>query len=176
MARGVCIVGRAEIDVRPMRSLFWRALLAFLALPATVAFLGPWLLAPSGAHFAPSAIPILLAGTVLLLWCVRDFYVAGQGTLAPWAPPKHLVTTGPYRFSRNPMYLAVLAILGGWTVGFRSVTLCVYTGLVACLFHLRVMLHEEPSLRSAHGATWRAYRSQVRRWFGWRPRVGADLP
>jgi protein-S-isoprenylcysteine O-methyltransferase Ste14 len=176
MARGLCIVGSAEIDVQPMRGLFWRALLAFLALPATVAFLVPWLLAPSGAHFAPSSIPILLAGTVMLLWCVRDFYVAGQGTLAPWAPPKHLVTNGLYRFSRNPMYLAVLAILGGWIVAFRSVRLCVYTGLVACLFQLRVIFHEEPLLRRAHGAAWRAYRSEVRRWFGWRHRDGADLP
>ena len=61
----------------------------------------------------PIGLLPLAIGIVLLLWCVRDFYVVGRGSLAPWAPPKNLVTIGLYRVTRNPMYVAVLTILCG---------------------------------------------------------------
>lgn len=146
--------------------LFWRALVAFLALPGIVAFLVPWILVRSEARFDVKALPIVVAGTGLLLWCVRDFYVAGRGTLAPWAPPEHLVTGGLYRVSRNPMYLAVLIILAGLAVGFASFTLWVYAACVSIAFHVRVVAHEEPWLARTFGPDWLAYRARVRRWFG----------
>lgn len=146
--------------------LFWRALLAFLALPGIVAFLVPWLLLPSDAPVDVTTLPIVVAGTGLLLWCIRDFYVAGQGTLAPWAPPKHLVTVGLYRISRNPMYLAVVVILVGLAVSFRSLSLAVYAIGIALAFHLRVVTYEEPVLARSFGRDWLAYRAGVPRWFG----------
>jgi len=146
--------------------LFWRAFLAFLALPAIVAFLLPWLLRPSGARFHAAALPLLALGTALLLWSVREFYVAGRGTLAPWAPPTRLVTVGLYRFSRNPMYVAVVLILAAWAVGFGSLALALYAASVALAFHLRVVTYEEPRLARTFGADWRAYRARVPRWFG----------
>jgi protein-S-isoprenylcysteine O-methyltransferase Ste14 len=109
---------------------------------------------------------MLVAGIGLLLWCVRDFYVAGRGTLAPWAPPERLVIVGLYRLSRNPMYIAVLIILSGWSTLFASRTLWIYAALVAIGFHLRVTLGEEPWLARTHGATWAAYRAHVPRWLG----------
>jgi protein-S-isoprenylcysteine O-methyltransferase Ste14 len=81
-----------------------RAVVAFLALPGVVAFAAPLWLARGdpGAHaFRARGLPLVALGTFLLLWCVRDFYVAGKGTLAPRAPPKHLVVVGLYRWSRN---------------------------------------------------------------------------
>src|SRR6186997_3144352 len=96
--------------------LFWRAVVAFLALPVMVAFVAPWLLRPSHAPVERAGIPLLLVGVILLFWCVRDFYVAGRGTLAPWSPPKRLVIVGLYRYSRNPMYIAVTLILLGWSL------------------------------------------------------------
>ena len=144
--------------------LFWRALFAFLALPGVVAFLVPWLLHPTGTPFHMIALPVLAIGIFLLLWCVRDFYVAGRGSLAPWAPPKNLVTVGLYRISRNPMYVAVLIILCGWALAFPSLALWIYTGAIAIAFHLRVVLGEEPWLARAHGKAWQDYRARVRRW------------
>jgi hypothetical protein len=83
-------------------SLYLRALIAFLLLPGTVALVVPWLLAATVARNRPIAaigwVP-LLSGAALLLSCVREFVVAGRGTLVPWAPPQRLVATGPYRFS-----------------------------------------------------------------------------
>ncbi|MGH7655914.1 MAG: methyltransferase family protein [Gemmatimonadaceae bacterium] len=144
--------------------LFWRAVAAFLVLPAVVAFLAPWLLAPGGVRFNPVVIPLAIAGIAMLASCVRDFYVAGRGTLAPWAPPTHLVTVGLYRIVRNPMYVAVLIILSAWAVGFGSRTLWIYATCVAVAFHVRVVTYEEPWLARTFGADWLAYRGLVPRW------------
>jgi protein-S-isoprenylcysteine O-methyltransferase Ste14 len=151
-----------------MNKLFWQAILAFLTLPGVVAFIIPGiLLRPAGtaAFHWVGAVPITI-GTGLLLWCVRDFYVAGRGTLAPWTPPKRLVAVGLYRFSRNPMYIAVITVLIGWAVMFRTVALIVYAVSAAILFHLRVVFAEEPFLARTHGKQWEDYRSRVPRWLG----------
>jgi protein-S-isoprenylcysteine O-methyltransferase Ste14 len=148
--------------------LFLQAVFAFVALPGVVAFAVPLLLfEPRWRRFSFGAglVP-LLAGIVLLLWCVREFYVAGRGTLAPWSPPRHLVVTRLYRFSRNPMYVAVVLILAGWAIAFRSWELVVYALAVAAAFHLRVLLSEEPWLARTFGPDWERYKAEVPRWFG----------
>lgn len=151
------------------RGLFWRALFAFVALPGTVAFAIPlsWIAQATwhGPFHLPGLLP-LTAGVVLLLWCVRDFYVAGRGTLAPWAPPRELVVVGLYRYSRNPMYLAVVLILVGWSVVFRSTALALYALAIAVAFHLRVVFGEEPWLARTHGEKWVRYCRRVPRWLG----------
>lgn len=147
-------------------SLFLRALFAFLALPGVVAFAVPLLwLRPAGRTGVTLDGAIVAAlGIVVLIWCVREFYVAGRGTLAPWSPPKHLVTTGLYRYSRNPMYVGVLIIVIGWALAFRSATIAWYALALAALFHARVVFFEEPWLARTHGAEFDAYRSKVPRW------------
>jgi protein-S-isoprenylcysteine O-methyltransferase Ste14 len=144
--------------------LFWRALGAFLAFPGIVAFLVPRLLRPDGAALRAWGLVPLGVGVVLLLWCVRDFYVAGRGSLAPWAPPERLVTIGLYRVTRNPMYVAVILILSGWALTFPSRVLWLYAGAVAVAFHLRVILGEEPWLARRHGEQWTSYAGRVPRW------------
>jgi hypothetical protein len=100
----------------------------------------------------------------LHLWCVREFYVRGKGTLAPWDPPRHLVASGLYRFSRNPMYVSVSLILLGWAMGFRSAGLLLYALAVMVAFHLRVIFHEEPYLARTHRDEWHRYSVRVPRW------------
>lgn len=147
--------------------MFVRALLAFLILPGTVAFLVPLLVILPDASvdsFGTAGLVLVIVGSLLLLWCVRDFYVSGKGTLAPWTPPRNLVVVGLYRYSRNPMYLAVILILSGWAVGFGSRALWIYTLGTAFVFHLRVVFGEEPWLERTHGETWLEYRRRVARW------------
>lgn len=146
---------------------FVRAVAAFLVLPGVVAYLVPLVLAPDGDASAGRSLVgnvLLVIGSMLLLWCVRDFYVAGRGTLAPWSPPTRLVTVGLYRFSRNPMYLAVLVVLIGWAVRYTSLALLLYAAFVAAAFHTRVVLYEEPRLQASFGDEWTAYRDRVSRW------------
>jgi protein-S-isoprenylcysteine O-methyltransferase Ste14 len=142
-----------------------RAIAAFLICPGTVAFVVPMLIVwPPESSFRFAGGILLAIGSTLLLWCVRDFYVVGRGTLAPWAPPKRLLAVGLYRYSRNPMYLAVLIVLCGWALGYQSSALWLYAAGIAAAFHLRVLLAEEPWLARTFGDEWVHYRARVRRW------------
>lgn len=146
--------------------MFLRALLAFLLLPGVVAFAVPagWVAAEGRGLVQPLGLLPGVLGVAGLLWCVRDFYVAGRGTLAPWAPPQQLVVVGLYRWSRNPMYVAVLLILIGWAWAFGSSGLGIYAACVAVAFHARVLLGEEPWLAKTHGQAWADYTRRVPRW------------
>jgi hypothetical protein len=79
-------------------SLFLRAAFAVIVLPGVMGFLLPLVVIEpvwERAIAVPQGLAVVVAGTALLLLCVREFYVAGKGTLAPWSPPKHLVVSGP---------------------------------------------------------------------------------
>lgn len=112
----------------------------------------------------PLGLVLIPVGSVGLLWCVRDFYVSGKGTLAPWAPPVQLVVVGLYRYTRNPMYISLTLILLGWAMSFGLPGLYIYAIIVAVAFHLRVVFGEEPWLARTHGAKWHEYARRVPRW------------
>ena len=153
--------------------LLVRAIASFLALPALIAFAIPICIGrtPGPArHLAPAAV-LLCLGTFLVLWCVREFYAVGRGTLAPWDPPRRLVTSGPYRISRNPMYIGVATILAAWCILWESRTLEIYSVLFVIAVHLRVIRYEEPWAAREFGSDWDAYRSRVPRWVIWRARA-----
>ena len=154
------------------RMLFVRALLAFLALPTIVGGVVPWLILRndhSRVAGTPLGWPILLFGASVLLWCVRDFYVIGKGTLAPWDPPKKLVTIGLYRFVRNPIYVGVVGFVVGWSLIAGSWRMAGYAAVLAVGFHLRVIFYEEPTLARLFGTDWERYRANVHRWWAKRP-------
>lgn len=132
-----------------------------------VAGLTPWLLLPNDRWRSEGTLlgwPVLLFGVCVLLWCVRDFYVLGKGTLAPWDPPKTLVIIGLYRFLRNPMYVGVLGIVAGWGLLAGSPLLTGYAGVLALCFHLRVVFYEEPALARLFTSEWTEYSKRVNRW------------
>ena len=144
-----------------------RVIFAFLVLPGMVAFAIPVALAgwasPFPSNHMIGLVPLSL-GLLVLLRCVREFYVAGSGTLAPWAPPKQLVVTGPYRYCRNPMYVGVALILLGWAALYWSRSLLIYAGCMVVAFHLRVVLAEEPWAAETFGDAWNSYRRRTPRW------------
>ena len=152
-----------------MSSLFLRAAFAVVVLPGVMGFALPLLVIEPvwqrDMAFAPG-LAIVGAGMWLLFRCVREFYVAGKGTLAPWSPPKHLVTSGPFRWSRNPIYVAMLVVLVGWTLTFWSRDLLIYTIIMFVLFHLRTLYGEEPRLAREFGREWTLYTERVARWLG----------
>lgn len=148
--------------------MFLRALMAFMILPFIVAGLIPLVLASldpwSGHCFVFFGIPVAGLGLAVLLCCVREFYVSGKGTLAPWDPPKNLVTSGPYRYSRNPMYVGVLTLICGWALLSGSPLIACYMLLFTIIFPLRVVHYEEPWLSKKFGAEWTAYCNKTQRW------------
>jgi protein-S-isoprenylcysteine O-methyltransferase Ste14 len=148
--------------------VFFRALFAFIALPGIFAGAVPWAVAyfdPWRTGENPLGYAFLALGAIVVLWCVRDFYVTGRGTLAPWDPPKRLVVVGLYRFTRNPMYIGVLLIVVGARLAFGSPLLKWYFVALVIAFHLRVVLHEEPWLLKKFYSDWDRYREAVPRWF-----------
>jgi protein-S-isoprenylcysteine O-methyltransferase Ste14 len=147
--------------------MFTRALLAFFILPGiaagivppVIAYVDPWRV----AVWVPG-LAVMVAGASVLLWCVRDFYVSGKGTLAPWDPPRKIVTVGLYRFVRNPMYIGVLLLVLGWSLYLSSVVLSAYMLALAIGFHVRVVRFEEPWMAAKFGEEWETYRASVSRW------------
>lgn len=145
-----------------------RAIIAFIVLPGMVAFGVPIVIGASDgqpAQHAAVAAAVVCVGTMLLLWCVREFYVAGRGTLAPWSPPIRLVISGPYRLTRNPMYVSVLTIVAGWWVLWGSRMLIYYALGTLTAVYARVLWIEEPWAARTFGTEWDAYRVRVPRWF-----------
>lgn len=97
----------------------------------------------------------------------------GSGTPAPIFPTDRLVAEGFYRFMRNPMYVAVLAIVIGQALLFSSLLVLAYAVVLAAAFHLFVLFYEEPTLRKTYGASYDAYCAEVGRWL---PRLGRKSP
>lgn len=154
--------------------LFLKNLLFTVLIPGTVGVYIPLRLAGSlqaaSARDWLLAAPLLLAGAFVYFWCLWNFAVTGRGTPAPIDPPKKLIVRGPHRYVRNPMYLAVLSVVFGWAALFRSTEILGYGIGVALLFHLTVLVIEEPSLRRLFGAEYDEYCRSVRRWIPTRPR------
>ena len=81
------------------------------------------------------------------------------------APPTQLVVSGQYRHVRNPMYVAVLAIVLGQSLVLGSARLLAYAALVWLVVHAWVLGYEEPKLTRTFGAAYREYREKVGRWW-----------
>lgn len=149
-------------------SLVLRNLIFTVLMPGTVAVLIPWLLIGGSAVTSGAAAWLggasIVAGVGLYAWCLSLFGRVGRGTPAPWDAARRLIVVGPYRWVRNPMYLAVLLVIVGEAALFASVGLLVYAGLVAAIVHVFVVGYEEVTLEQTFGADYRAYRQSVWRW------------
>lgn len=106
---------------------------------------------------------VVLPVPPLLDFLVR-FVREGHGTPAPFAPPRRLVVSGPFRCVRNPAYLCAVSMIAGQGLLLGSTSVLVYAGIVALAFHLFVVLYEEPTLRETFGADYVAYCRQIPRW------------
>jgi protein-S-isoprenylcysteine O-methyltransferase Ste14 len=145
----------------------------FILAPGTVAVLVPYALtrwrvqgaAPGGAIGAVVGTVLILGGVASLVESFARFALKGLGTPAPVAPPTQLVVSGQYRYVRNPMYVAILAIVLGQSLVLGSVRLLAYAALVWVVVHVWVLAYEEPTLTRTFGPSYREYRQRVRRWW-----------
>jgi protein-S-isoprenylcysteine O-methyltransferase Ste14 len=144
-----------------------RAILSFVALPTLVAGVFPllisWIPSPDLFKSYFGAVFILVGGSILLS-SVVSFYRRGQGTLAPWDPPKRLVVQDIYCFNRNPMYVGVVMLVIGWALLTGNLWNYVYSAIIPVIFHLRVVLYEEKEMERIFGKEWETYRMAVPRW------------
>jgi protein-S-isoprenylcysteine O-methyltransferase Ste14 len=110
------------------------------------------------------AVAIIAVGFALYLACLWLFATVGRGTPGPWDAPRRFVAVGPYRWVRNPIYLAALLVVIGEAYLFGSLPLLVYSGAVGIGCHVFVVGYEEPGLHRRFGEQYDQYRLRVPRW------------
>jgi protein-S-isoprenylcysteine O-methyltransferase Ste14 len=120
-------------------------------------------------------VALIVLGLPVLLDSFARFAIQGLGTPAPVAPPQRLVVTGFYRWVRNPMYVALSALIFGQGMLFGSAPLLEYGVAVWLGFFAFVVLYEEPALRRTFGPDYHDYCAHVPRWLPrlkpWTPEV-----
>ena len=154
----------------------WLGTIGFLVLtPGVVAGLVPgvitgWRIPWAGGWASPVAIvaAVVIASGVVVLLDAFVRFARADGTPAPATPTRHLVVVGPYRYVRNPMYLAVLAIILGQALLSGSVGALVYACVVLLAVASFVRAYEEPTLALEYRDEYREYQRTVR---GWVPRL-----
>jgi protein-S-isoprenylcysteine O-methyltransferase Ste14 len=151
----------------------------FVVAPVVVVGLIPWGLTggweaeDTWAPLVALGAVLLAAGLAVLVQAFVRFVVAGLGTPAPVAPTEHLVVGGLYRHVRNPMYLALGAIIAGQALVLGRPALLLYAAAVLAITATFVHVYEEPTLRRQFGAEYEAYCAAVP---GWLPRRRAWRP
>jgi protein-S-isoprenylcysteine O-methyltransferase Ste14 len=139
----------------------------WLAVQVRTSF-GEWLILPMPARVLGAAM--MVAGGILAFSCVMMFVFVGKGTPAPFDAPKLLVSKGPYRWVRNPMYLGGLTVLLGFGLWNRSCSMATFSVAAALIAHSFVIWYEEPQLEKRFGSRYQAYKAVVNRWLPRPPR------
>ena len=148
------------VVVRPP-ILFGGAFLLAVILEALVP-LGPGL---GGGSIRTTALGIgfLLAGGALVFVAARTFQRAGTN-LPTWKPVLALVEEGPYRYTRNPIYIGLLLFYFGLTTLLTSVWALLFMPIVLAVIHYGVVLREETFLTKKFGAAYTSFQARVPRW------------
>lgn len=106
---------------------------------------------------------LVLIGLGLSASAVARFMRA-RTTLDPHGAVSNIVTTGPYRFSRNPIYIGMVCFLIGFPLIFKSYWGLILSPIFIGLMNTLVIQHEEAYLEKKFGETYTSYKSRVRRW------------
>jgi protein-S-isoprenylcysteine O-methyltransferase Ste14 len=158
-----------------MKAAFVRHLFAIAALPFVVTVVVPvWIAQRNGialrlgASAAENAaqlvgVVVLSMGVWLFAASLRRFATEGEGTLAPWDPPRRLVVRGPYRYVRNPMISGVVFILFAEALLLLSMDHFAWALAFLGANAIYIPLLEEPMLKERFGESYVEYRRNVPR-------------
>jgi protein-S-isoprenylcysteine O-methyltransferase Ste14 len=136
--------------------------LAGLGLGLLFDWLVPGYELPGGA-IRVVGMGLALAGVGLLAWAVVALRRA-KTPVNPYKPSSAVVTDGPYRFSRNPIYLADAILYAGLALAFRSAAALALLPVVLAVVRYGVIGREERYLDRTFGDAYRSYKARVRRW------------
>ena len=160
--------------------MLWVKVIAlFLLVPGIADVLIPWWILNRAGKFSFTSFGVwqgigaffILIGLAMVIWVCQAFVRHGHGTPAPFDPPHNFVTTGLYRWVRNPLYLgaAVLIPLGEGFF-FESPWLLLYIAVLVILLQVYIVYVEEPALVRRFGRPYKKYLRTVSRWIPRNPR------
>lgn len=136
-------------------------LLAILIFGLVVDFLLSWRLPDWPWPFALGLV-LILSGTVLMVWAASEFS-RHKTTLLPSEAASTIVKSGPYRYTRNPIYLSMALAYSGISMAFDSPVALLLVLVVVVLLN-RQAVREERYLEGAFGEQFTEYKRRVRRW------------
>ncbi len=108
-------------------------------------------------------LALAVLAVMIALWGRRTMHAAGTN-VNPIRPTTAIVTSGPFRFTRNPLYFAMTILYFGLTLTFNTWWGIVMLVPLLVIMHYGVVLREERYLEQKFGETYRQYRSTVRRY------------
>jgi protein-S-isoprenylcysteine O-methyltransferase Ste14 len=151
---------------RAMALWFAAATAAHVASPLLIARRGQrlgWMAGRPGRLNLLGLVPLTL-GSIGLVWCyISHRSAAEDDAVSVSLIPEHLVMTGPYRFSRNPMYVAEQSMWLGWALLFGNRRVLAAAAVLATGMRVAVS-REERTLQTQFGDSWDDYKSGAPRW------------
>ncbi|MFC1996943.1 methyltransferase family protein [Chloroflexota bacterium] len=164
-------------DRSELRIPRWAVPLVWGVIVLVIQILLPWAFARFGPRFGWSRLGpawwnltgliAVAIGIGFYTWCLVFHFRSYRASVRLGFSPPHLVIAGPYRFSRNPMYVSGLFVWLGWMVFYGSPTVFVAFVLLWSVFAFWVIPKEERQLEALFGDDYLEYKRSVPRWIGW---------
>ena len=123
----------------------------------------PWPFVPASVPHVWAGTGVLVAGSALALWAIVTMHKAGT-RIETYKPTTAIVASGPYRFTRNPIYLGVFLAQAGLAIGLDNLWMLVMLVPLYLVIRYGVIAREEAYLERKFGAVYRDYKSRTRRW------------
>jgi len=154
-----------------VNSLYYAGTLA--ALPAAALWLQARWAGLPGSPWPVRGVGVVLglSGVLLQVGSIALLQTRGSGTPSPVAPPVRLVTEGPYAWLRNPINLGEVLLFLALAAWFAAWILFVYSILAWLVFHVFIVVWEEPRHERLYRGEFARYRARVPRWLPRRPAV-----
>lgn len=136
--------------------------LGFLGVGLAADFALPYSLLPNAVQFSLGAA-IIVSSIAILPFAITRFRAAGT-SVDVRQPTTAIITDGVYRFSRNPIYLAMTLLVAGIGVAVDGIWLIVMLAPTLIVMHYGVIAREERYLEAKFGGEYLKYKRSVRRW------------
>jgi protein-S-isoprenylcysteine O-methyltransferase Ste14 len=160
----------------PFRIPRWAIPIVWTVIVLLIMVLAPWGVSRIGPRYGWDqdgagminnvGLVAVAAGLGMYAWSLVFHFKSYRTSVKVGFSPPELVIAGPYRVSRNPMYVAGLFTWLGWTIFFGSPAVLVALALLWMVFSFRVIPYEERQLEDLFGQDYLVYKSSIRRWFG----------
>lgn len=147
-----------DVSIHPPTVFFSALLIGFIIR----VFAGGWLAIPRVLAEGVGGL-MVVAALGISISAISSFAESGE-TLKPSTPSRQLFTNGPYKRSRNPIYLAMVVFGAGFGVATLNLWIILTSVITAVIFNFFVIPQEEDYLARRFGAEYADYRRNVRRW------------